>query len=78
MYYTYVLKSRKDNLLYIGFTHDLARRFKEHQEGAVDATRDRRPVELVYYESCTNKIKAIKREKYFKTGFGRRYLRNRL
>ncbi len=35
-------------------------------------------LKLVYYEACQNKEKAIEREKYFKTGFGRRFLKNRL
>lgn len=78
MYYTYVLKSKKDNKLYIGFTEDLKKRFSQHNAGLVKATKDRRPLELVYYEACNNQQKAIKREKYFKTGFGRRFLKERI
>lgn len=78
MYYTYVLKSLKDDKLYIGFTSDLKRRFLEHSNGEVESTKDRKPLILVYYEACTNKYKAIEREKYFKTGFGRRFLKNRI
>lgn len=78
MYYTYVLISKKDKKLYIGYTDDLRKRFKEHLEGKVNSTKSRRPFELVYYEACTNKNKSIKREKYFKTGFGRKFLKNRL
>lgn len=64
--------------MYIGFTDDLKKRFNEHQNGKVRATRQRTPFRLVYYEACLNKGLAIKREKYFKTGFGRRYLKDRL
>ena len=78
MYYTYVLKSNKDDYLYIGFTIDLKKRFFEHKEGRVESTKNRRPLELIYYEACLDKLKAIKREKYFKTGFGRRFLKNRI
>jgi len=78
MFYTYVLKSKKDNKLYIGFTDNLNRRFSEHNKGFVQATKNRIPLDLVYYEACLNKEKAIKREKYFKTGFGRRYLKERI
>lgn len=78
MFYTYVLRSSRDDKLYIGFTHDLKRRIEEHNEGKVNATSGRRPLELVYYEACINEKKAIDREKYFKTGFGRRYLVNRI
>ena len=78
MYYTYVLQSKKDEKFYIGFTKDLKKRVKEHNDGGVEATKYRHPLKLVYYEACLNKYDAIKREKYFKTGFGRRFLRNRL
>ena len=78
MYYTYVLKSAKDQKLYIGFTEDLKRRFDEHNNGSVESTRKRRPFAIVYYEACLEKEKALQREKYFKTGFGRRYLTSRI
>jgi len=78
MYYTYVLKSYKDGNFYVGYSADLKRRLKEHTEGLVEATRSRRPFELVYYEACRSKEKALKREKYFKTGFGRRFLQDRI
>jgi putative endonuclease len=78
MFYTYVLKSLKDNNLYIGFSQDLKKRIQEHVNGKVDATKNRLPIKLVYYEGCLNKEKALKREKSLKTGFGRNYLKNRL
>ena len=78
MFYTYVLLSEKDKEFYVGFTNDLKRRLDEHQRGVVGSTAQRRPLKLVYYEACLNENDAIKREKYFKTGFGRRFLRNRM
>ena len=78
MFYVYVLLSKKDKKLYVGFTIDLKKRFDEHQKGKVDATKNRCPFILVYYEASLNKYDAIKREKYFKMGFGRRFLNNRL
>jgi len=78
MYYTYVLKSKLDNEFYIGFIEDLKKRFNEHNSGLVDATRERKPLILVYYEACLDKKRALEREKYFKTGFGRRFLKNRI
>lgn len=78
MFYTYVLKSRIDNKLYIGSTNDLKKRIKEHFGGKVDSTKYRLPLELIYYEACLNKINAHKREKYFKTGYGRRFLKDRV
>ncbi len=78
MYYTYVLRSKKDNDSYIGFTDNLEKRFAEHNGGKVKSTKNRRPFNLIYYEACLNKQDAVKREKYFKTEFGRRFLNNRL
>lgn len=78
MFYTYILKSNKDGKLYVGWTNNLTKRFIDHQKGLVESTKKRLPVELVYYEACLNKEAAIKREKQLKTGFGRRYLKNRL
>ncbi|MDD4995176.1 MAG: GIY-YIG nuclease family protein [Patescibacteria group bacterium] len=78
MFFTYVLLSLKDKKFYIGFTDDLKKRCQEHALGKVDSTRIRRPLKLVYYEACLSKELALKREKYFKTGFGRRFLQARI
>lgn len=76
--YTYVLKSDKDEDLYIGCTSDLIKIFELHKSGKVPSTKYRLPVKLVYYEACLTKEGALKREKKLKTGFGRKYLKNRL
>ncbi|MBU4480146.1 GIY-YIG nuclease family protein [Patescibacteria group bacterium] len=78
MFYTYLLKSNKDDKLYIGYTNNLKNRVEKHKAGAVLSTKNRLPIILVYYEACLNKENAINREKYFKTGFGRRFIKNRL
>ncbi len=78
MYYVYVLKSLRDGKLYIGHIGDLIKRFKEHNTGLVESTNLRRPLKLLYYEACNILNDAIKREKSFKTGFGRGYLKRRL
>jgi len=78
MFYTYVLKSEKDGKFYIGWTNDLKNRLNSHLSGKVDSTKSRLPLRLIYYEACNNKAKAISREKYFKTGFGRNFLIQRV
>lgn len=78
MFYTYVLESLKDKKLYIGWSNDLKNRIRQHNSGKVDATKSRLPLKLVYYEACLSKEKAIAREKYFKTGFGRGFLKERI
>jgi putative endonuclease len=78
MYYTYVLKSEKDNKFYTGYSDNLKSRFESHCKGLVESTKDRRPLELVYYEACLNQQDATHREKYLKTAHGKKYLKNRL
>jgi len=78
MYYTYVLLSQKDGRFYTGSTGNLKERIKEHNNGEVSSTKYRRPLRLIYYEACLNKYDALRREKYLKTGMGKRYLQNRL
>ena len=77
-YFVYVLESLKDGKLYIGWTDNLKERLKEHEKGKVFSTKSRLPIRLIYFEACLSKGATIKREKYFKTGFGRRFLKNRL
>jgi putative endonuclease len=78
MNYTYVLKSIKDKKLYTGCCNDLRKRFKGHNENKVLSTKGRGPFRLIYYEACVNQQDAYAREKYLKTGMGKRYLKNRL
>ena len=74
----YVLKSLKDNNYYVGFTRNLANRLNEHNEGKVMSTKNRIPFQLVYWEGCLNQKDATLREKYLKTAWGKRYIRNRI
>ena len=78
MYYSYVLQSEKDNGFYVGFTKNLKLRFEQHSKGLVESTKDRTPVNLIYYEACLDQNDAIRREKYLKTYNGRRFLARRL
>lgn len=78
MFYTYVLKSDVDNQFYSGITKDLKLRFDQHCKGQVESTRDRRPLRLIYYEACLTHEDALKRERYFKTYNGKRFLHKRL
>jgi len=78
MYFTYILFSEKDHKLYSGFTKDLSLRFSQHGAGKVKSTKHRRPLKLIYYECCLGKRDALRREKYFKTHYGRMFLRKRL
>lgn len=66
MFYVYILKSKRDRLLYFGYTHDLQKRLKEHNLGLVTATKTRVPLHLVYYEAYAAKQDATKRERNLK------------
>jgi putative endonuclease len=78
MHYVYVLKSKKDGNFYVGCTNDLRKRFESHNKGEVPSTKFRKPFDLIYYEASSNKEDALKREKYLKTTYGHRYIRNRV
>ena len=62
MNYTYILKCN-DNTLYTGWTNNLEKRIKDHNDGnGAKYTKARRPVTLVYYEEFQTKEDAMKRE----------------
>jgi len=66
MFYVYIIKSLKDNKLYIGYTDNLKRRISEHKSKKVNSTKHRLPLELIYYESYKNIDDAKERERNFK------------
>lgn len=76
MFYVYVLE---DSVLgwYIGYTADLRRRLHEHRTKK-NPTTSRGEYRLIYYEAYGEKMDAIGREKFLKSGAGRRYLKNQL
>ena len=78
MEYVYILRSLTDTNFYVGTTNNLQQRFAKHSEGSVPSTKDRRPLKLIYYEACLNRTDAMRREKYLKTAWGKRYIKNRL
>ncbi len=82
MYFTYVLdcidSKRSRRKFYVGTTDDLQVRVNAHKKRAVFTTKSFDRIELVYYEACTSKSDARKRELQLKTGFGRGYIKRRL
>ena len=66
MFYVYILKSKKDDKLYIGYTNDLKRMLQEHNSGENKSTKYRLPLELIYYEAYKSKADAEKREDMLK------------
>lgn len=78
MHYTYVLLSRKDGRFYTGYAKDVRKRLREHNDGKVFSTKGRTPLKLVYYEACKDELDARAREKYLKSGMGKRFIKNRI
>lgn len=74
-YYTYILQSLKNDSLYIGYTSDLQKRFKEHNSGMSKATKPFIPYKLIFYEAFLNRIDAKNREEYLKGGYGRKTIK---
>jgi putative endonuclease len=75
MPYVYVLKSLKSGKRYVGSTLMKPEdRLKEHNAGRVPWTRSHRPLRLIFQEEFDKKEIALARERFFKTGKGRRIL----
>ncbi len=77
-HYVYVLRSQKDGKLYVGYTKNVQKRLEEHNSGQVRSTKERQPMELIYWEACINQQDATRREKYLKTTWGKRYIKGRV
>jgi putative endonuclease len=77
-YFVYILRSLRDGKNYAGYTKNLELRFEQHLSGEVDSTKHRRPLALIYFEACLNQQDALKRERYFKTHYGKMFIKNRL
>lgn len=77
-FYVYVLESKLNRELYIGYTHNLIRRVKEHNLGLNFSTKPYKPWTLIYYEACMDRRDAKRREAYLKTNQGGRLLKRRL
>ncbi|CAN5375380.1 hypothetical protein BH10BAC4_BH10BAC4_14750 [soil metagenome] len=71
----YILFSRKDFLLYTGFTTKLDQRLKYHNEGKTKSTAWRRPLELIFCEFYCFESDAREREMYFKTTAGKKAIK---
>ena len=78
MFFAYVIKSRDHNYFYKGHCEDLHERLRQHNSGMTKSIKPYLPFELVYKEEFETRDEAIKREKYFKSAAGRRYLQNKL
>jgi putative endonuclease len=74
-YYTYILKSLTDDGYYYGHCENLKERLKRHNAGKVRSTKSRRPFIIHYFEEYPTKTESAKREYFFKTIEGYKFLR---
>lgn len=78
MYYVYVLRSVVNGDVYVGFTDNLRRRYKEHNDGKSSFTKGYRPWILIYYEAFRSKNDATQREKELKQHKAKSFLMEHL
>jgi putative endonuclease len=78
MFYTYVIKSIEHEYYYKGHCQDIEKRLAEHNKGLTKSIKPYIPFKLVYFEEFAELDYAIKREQYFKSSAGRRFLKNKI
>ncbi len=71
MYYTYAIKSKLHNYIYVGITNNIQRRLHQHNKGYNHSTKAYRPFEIIYFEELPDRAAARQREKYLKSGVGK-------
>ncbi|MDP3557157.1 MAG: GIY-YIG nuclease family protein [Bacteroidota bacterium] len=78
MFFAYVIQSKIDGSLYKGHCEDLQKRLMKHNSGETKSIKSKIPFVFIYFEEFGTRAEAIKREKYFKTAAGRRFLKSKL
>ncbi len=75
----YILFSEKYQKIYIGYTSSLIQRYYSHNFLSKKGYTTRyRPWIVLYVEFYNSKTEALKREKWFKSGVGRKYIHDRI
>lgn len=77
MWYVYALLG-ENGRIYIGMTSDLKRRIKEHKKGNTHTTKRMGELKLIFYEAFLHKKDASLQEKFYKAGYGREVLKQKL
>ena len=75
MYTVYAIQSINRKYIYVGLTGNLEERLKCHNSGQNKTTKPYKPFRLIFTEECSTRIEARKREKYYKSGIGKEYLK---
>jgi putative endonuclease len=75
MHFIYILQSLIAKKSYIGYTDNIIKRLSEHNDGKGIFTKRYKPWKIIHLERFKTKKEAIKKEKYFKSAAGRRWMR---
>ena len=75
MYFVYIIKSIKRNYLYVGISNSIGRRLAEHNSGRNITTKPYMPFVLLHSEELPDRISARTREKWFKSGEGKEFIK---
>jgi putative endonuclease len=75
-FFVYALVSAKDKRIYVGFSRDIDKRIYEHNSGKTKSTKGFRPWTLLYFEEVEGRDSARQREKYYKSGIGKEFLKS--
>jgi putative endonuclease len=77
-FFVYALVSDKDRRIYVGFSSNLEKRIIEHNSGKTKSTKGYLPWKLLYFEEVSNRALARQKEKYYKSGIGKEFLKSLL
>ena len=75
MYNVYAIISSLDGRIYVGMSKDVGLRLKDHNFGRVSSTKSYRPWKIIFIEKVGDRIECRKREKYYKSGCGKEFLK---
>ena len=78
MIFLYVIRSEVNGDLYVGICKDIENRLNEHNRGKNRYTKGLKPWTVVYSEEFVDWKSAREKEKYYKSGVGKEYLKKNL
>ncbi|WP_231490525.1 GIY-YIG nuclease family protein [Pedobacter sp. Leaf170] len=76
IFYVYAIKSEIDGRIYVGFSSDVEKRLHEHNVGKTKSSKGYKPWVLIYTEQIKGRIAARDKEKYYKSGKGKEFLKS--
>ena len=79
MWSVYVIRSKSDEIYYVGMSTNIISRINEHNAGKSKFTSGHRPWELIYFEdNFPSAVEARKREKYLKSAAGKKFISKKI